>query len=64
VGANSSQPDIGTPPKVEPIGEWHFDRDGVPVAGPEPRPAVPTPRSGAAESADAEKRDKGGRDKR
>jgi hypothetical protein len=60
VGANSSQPDIGTPPKVEPIGEWHFDKDGVPVAGPEPRPAAPTPRSGATDSAEPEKRDRGG----
>jgi conjugal transfer mating pair stabilization protein TraG len=40
VGANASQPNIGTPPKVEPIGEWHFDKDGVPVAGPEPQPTV------------------------
>jgi hypothetical protein len=40
VGANASQPKLGTPPKVEPIGEWHFDKDGVPVAGPEPQPAV------------------------
>ena len=39
VGANASQPGLGTPPKVEPIGEWHFDKDGVPVAGPKP----PTP---------------------
>jgi conjugal transfer mating pair stabilization protein TraG len=40
VGANASQPDLGTPPKVEPIGEWHFDKDGVPVAGPKPKSPV------------------------
>ncbi len=60
VDANASQPDLGTPPKFEPIGEWHFDKDGVPVAGPEPRPAAPTPRSGATDSAEPEKRDRGG----
>jgi hypothetical protein len=41
VGANASQPNLGTPPKVEPIGEWHFDKDGVPVMGPPPNPATP-----------------------
>jgi conjugal transfer mating pair stabilization protein TraG len=39
VGANAGTPEIGTPPKRQPIGEWHFGRDGVPVAGPEPKPA-------------------------
>jgi conjugal transfer mating pair stabilization protein TraG len=41
VGANASQPDLGTPPKFEPIGEWHFDERGVPVAGPQPERASP-----------------------
>jgi hypothetical protein len=41
IGANASQPELGTPPKVEPIGEWHFDKDGVPVAGPKPKTAAP-----------------------
>jgi conjugal transfer mating pair stabilization protein TraG len=41
VGANASQPDLGTRPKVEPIGEWHFDERGVPVAGPKPDRASP-----------------------
>jgi len=41
VGANASQPDLGTPQKVEPIGEWHFNKDGVPVVGPKPEPAAP-----------------------
>jgi len=36
VGANASQPDLGTPPTVEPIGEWHLDKNGVPTAGPKP----------------------------
>lgn len=38
VDANVSQPNLGTPPKVEPIGEWHFGKDGVPVMGPPPNP--------------------------
>ena len=50
VGANASRPNLGTPPKVEPIGEWHFDMEGFPVAGPEPHIAVsgtkPDPDSG------------------
>jgi hypothetical protein len=33
VGANTSQPELGTPPAVEPIGEWHVAEDGVPVRG-------------------------------
>jgi hypothetical protein len=37
VGASAQQPDIGTPPKFETIGEWHFDKDGVPVMGPKPK---------------------------
>jgi hypothetical protein len=41
VGASASQPDLGTPPKVEPLGEWHFGKDGVPVAGPKPQAASP-----------------------
>jgi conjugal transfer mating pair stabilization protein TraG len=39
VGANAIAPEIGTPPKREPIGEWHFGRDGVPAPAPEPKPA-------------------------
>ncbi len=42
VGASAQQPDIGTPPKFETIGEWHFGKDGVPVLGPEPKPADST----------------------
>ena len=41
VGANASQPNLGTPPKVEPIGEWHFGKDGVPVMGPPTNPETP-----------------------
>jgi conjugal transfer mating pair stabilization protein TraG len=37
VGANASQPELGTSPKVQPIGEWHFGKDGVPVMGPAPK---------------------------
>jgi len=36
VGANAGVPEIGTPPKHEPIGAWHFNKEGVPVAGPAP----------------------------
>jgi hypothetical protein len=43
VGAYARQPDLGTPPKVEP-GQWHFEKRGIPVAAPEPEPAVPTTR--------------------
>ena len=49
VGANASQPDLGTPPKVEPIGEWHFDKDGVPVMGPAPKPQTTTAKPGTAQ---------------
>jgi conjugal transfer mating pair stabilization protein TraG len=60
VGANASQPDHGTPPKFEPIGEWHFGMDGVPVARPEPRPPGSAPSTRAAEPANPEKRYRGG----
>jgi hypothetical protein len=36
IGANADRPDIGTPPKVEPIGEWHINNDGTPVMAPKP----------------------------
>ncbi len=49
VGANASQPDLGTPPKVEPIGEWHFDKDGVPVMGPAPKPQATTAKPSTAQ---------------
>lgn len=39
VGANAVTPEIGNPPKREPNGEWHFGKDGVPIAGPEPKAA-------------------------
>lgn len=60
VGANASEPNLGTPPKVSPLGEWHFDKDGVPVAGPAPKPPTPTPSSGTAGTANPEKKDRGG----
>lgn len=38
-----AQPDnranLGTPPERPTIGEWHLDKDGVPVAGPKPETA-------------------------
>jgi conjugal transfer mating pair stabilization protein TraG len=60
VGANASEPNLGTPPKVEPVGEWHFDKDGVPVAGPDSKPAAPAPKPGTAGPTDPAKKDRGG----
>lgn len=60
VGANASEPNLGTAPKVEPIGEWHFDKDGVPVAGPKPQPAAPPPKPGTAENVNRPRKDRGG----
>lgn len=59
VGANASEPNLGTAPKVEPIGEWHFDKDGVPVAGPKPQPAAPASKPGTAEDVDRPRKDRG-----
>ena len=42
VGANSVAPEIGNPPKREPNAEWHFEKNGVPIAGPEPKAADAT----------------------
>jgi hypothetical protein len=61
VGANASEPNLGTAPKVEPIGEWHFDKDGVPVAGPKPQPAAPPSKPGTADPLDPAKSDRGGK---
>jgi conjugal transfer mating pair stabilization protein TraG len=61
VGANASEPNLGTAPKVEPIGEWHFDKDGVPVAGPKPQPAAPPPKPGTANPLGPAKSDRGGK---
>jgi len=42
VGAQAdNRANLGTPPERPTIGEWHFDKDGVPVAGPRPEPAAP-----------------------
>jgi hypothetical protein len=60
VGANASEPNLGTAPKVEPIGEWHFDKDGVPVAGPKPSRAAPAPKPGTTDPLDPAKKDPGG----
>lgn len=32
---------LGTPPERPTIGEWHFDKDGVPLAGPKPEVEAP-----------------------
>ena len=34
VGAGAGSPEIGTPPKHGPVSEWHFNKEGVPVASP------------------------------
>lgn len=60
VGANASQPDLGTPPKAEPLGEWHFDKDGVPVAGPEPGLTASDVKPRTAEPVDPTRNDRGG----
>ena len=52
VGANSTRPEIGTPPKHSPVGEWHFGKDGAPVAGPQPNAAKSTGSSTAGEKPD------------
>jgi hypothetical protein len=37
VGAQTdNRAKLGTPPERPSIGEWHLDKDGVPVAGPRP----------------------------
>ena len=48
VGANAGTPEIGTPPKHAPIGEWHFNKEGVPVAGPAPSDPASNPGGRAA----------------
>ena len=48
VGANAGTPEIGTPPKHTPIGEWHFNKEGVPVAGPAPSDPASSPGGRAA----------------
>jgi hypothetical protein len=50
VGANANQPDLGTAPKIEPIGEWHSDEGGAAGAVPQPKTAQPTPRIGKTDS--------------
>jgi hypothetical protein len=59
VGANASAPNLGTPRKIEPISEWHFDKDGVPVGGPKPKPTAPPATSGIAEEVDRTGKDRG-----
>jgi conjugal transfer mating pair stabilization protein TraG len=48
VGANAASPEVGTPPKHAPIGEWHVNKEGVPVAGQSPSDPTPIPGSRAA----------------
>ena len=50
VGAQTdNRAKLGTPPERPSIGEWHLDKDGVPVAGPKPvapGSAASTPKAG------------------
>jgi hypothetical protein len=50
VGAQTdNRAKLGTPPERQSIGEWHLDKDGVPVAGPKPvapGSAASTPKAG------------------
>ena len=48
IGANAGKPEIGTPPKHEPIGGWHFNKEGVPEAGPAPSDPAANPGDRAA----------------
>jgi hypothetical protein len=48
VGANAGKPEIGTAPKHAPVGQWHFKKEGVPVAGPAPTDPVSSPGGRAA----------------
>jgi hypothetical protein len=42
VGAQTdNRANLGTPPERPAIGEWHFDKEGVPVPGPKPEAAAP-----------------------
>ena len=60
VGANASSPELGTPPKVEPIGERHFGKDGVPLAGPNPTPAAPPANPRIPDDVERRSQDRGG----
>jgi hypothetical protein len=61
VDANASQPNLGTPPKVEPIGEWHFGKDGVPLMGPPPPEPETTVKPSTAASDGRPRTDQGGK---
>ncbi len=54
VGAQTdNRANLGTPPERPTIGEWHLNKDGVPVAGPKPETARPgeTPRQSSKNQA-------------
>ena len=57
VGAQTdNRANLGTPPERPSIGEWHFDKDGVPVAGPNWEPAAASDRpSTSARNQEADK---------
>jgi conjugal transfer mating pair stabilization protein TraG len=50
VGANASEPDLGTPPKVAPISERHFHKDSIPVASPKAKAAETAEKPSPADS--------------
>jgi conjugal transfer mating pair stabilization protein TraG len=50
VGAQTdNRATLGTPPEMPSIGEWHLNRDGVPVAGPKPEKRGPAASAAPAE---------------
>lgn len=50
VGAQTdNRATLGTPPERPSIGEWHLNRDGVPVAGPKPEKRGPAASAAPAE---------------
>ena len=56
VGAQTdNRAKLGTPPERPSIGEWHLDKDGVPVAGPKPGSREATVPGAKAEHATGQK---------
>jgi hypothetical protein len=52
IGAQiDNRANLGTPPERPSIGEWHSDKDGVPVAGPKPETRESVPSAAKAEQA-------------
>ena len=64
VGAQTeNRASLGTPPERPTIGEWHFDKDGVPVAGPGSDPVRPAERPNPSNSDQGAGKSAEGKDK-